>query len=107
MTVNRQKKGGFTLMEAVICLALVGVISAAYVAMATGSIRVYRAGEEYGQETADLLSALATGDLGEDVKDSPLGRVEIQLDGGYYLALERRQLSLDGEEGITYYRFNR
>lgn len=102
-----KNKKGFTLIEAVICLGLVSVISAAFLYVTLGAVSAQRAGSDYEQQSTRLISALEMGELSSDMQQTPAGRIELNLGNGYTVTLGHYRLSVQGEEqGIAYYRYD-
>lgn len=100
-----KKKGGFTLIEAVVCIAILGILSVAFVQLAGGSLKIFTAGNEYDSKTAELVSAAQNKTLGDGmVKTVEPDMLRLNLCNGCTLSLDRVTLSEEGGS-VDYYAY--
>lgn len=111
----KRTKGGFTLIEAVICTALITVITAGFLSMTLTGLSITEKMNAYAQETATLVSIYETGKVSSGQKievEQFLEKTAINVDdenslggsGTFYL--QRATIRMEGaEDGITYYYF--
>lgn len=70
---------GFTLIEAVICVALIGLISLGFLQMTVGSVHLLKTGRTHSQASSALVSAVEDGTLPTDMAERTLGQVDLNL----------------------------
>lgn len=100
------KNKGFTLIEAVICIALIALITAAFLSMALSNLTITDKMNSYDKNTSDIVTAYDTGRLPENIKTKSLSSRNIDIGSPYAseFTLRRAELYADGEDsGITYY----
>ena len=90
-----KNKKGFTLIEAVICLGLISVISAAFLHVTLGALSAQRAGNDYDEKSARLISALERKEIPSDMEEVRIGALELDLGGGYSVTLQTCRLSIN------------
>lgn len=113
----KRTKGGFTLIEAVICTALIAVITAGFLSMTLTGLSITEKMNAYAQETAALVSYYESGKVPDGQKvevqkvSDPEEPTKINVDdwnsigiGTFYL--QRAEVRLeDADSGLTYYYF--
>ena len=114
-------KRGFTLIEAVVSVALIGMVSLGFVAIVGGYTGVAKAGREHSEASAELSSFAEGAQLPVGAVEKSLGNIELNLsndnDGvkseacpdsdSLRISLEELELSYpeDGQKGTyRYYR---
>lgn len=97
-------KRGFTLIEAVICVAIIAILSLGYLELAGGSIRIFRAGKDYSKETAALIEAAQNETVEEGMAQTTLpDSAAIQWDGIGTQPLQKNTLEYTDGSGYIYY----
>lgn len=104
-----KKKRGFTLVEAVLCVAIIGVIALGYLYLTSSSANLFQAGTNYDRKTSELIEAAQEGAYEEGTSEE--GAVTIQFYDaeapstkvGQPLPIDRITLSDESGEGSVYY----
>lgn len=103
----KKGKRGFTLIEVVVCTALLAIITAGFLSMTLTGLSITEKMNAYVQQTANLVTAYETGELSDGLEHSSSTEQEtMNIDqfhaGTFYLY--RHGIHAEGEEsGMTYY----
>lgn len=101
-----RNKKGFTLIEAVICIAMIGLLSVAFMQITTASLQANSSGTRYDRASAALVSALENDETPADMTSTENGTLKVNLGGGQSVTLHERDLHYKDEtSGITYYTY--
>ena len=105
---NRNK--GFTLLEVIISLGLIGAISLASVGIFSGYLSIGKKTAQFNNDTALLFSALNENSLEEGMSQIT-ETVNINLGssgmGSYYIVLKRKTIRMTNGDGsgVSYYEY--
>lgn len=104
----RDKKKGFTLVEAVICIAIIGILSMGYLTLSSASANIFHRGVEYDRQSTALLTAAQNGTTEEGMTEETEEAVQqLQFSGSDSISLDRVTLSMeDGSGAVSYYRYH-
>lgn len=99
-------KRGFTLIEAVISVGLISFIALAFMTLTIGYFRSDSQIAAYDEKSAALVSALEEGALDADMESLDEGTVSIDMGGGNFVTVQKKELVYSGDSsGVIYYEY--
>ena len=101
-----KRNNGFTLIEAVVCIALITLITAAFLSIALSNLTITDKMNVHAKDTSDIVTSYETGKRPSNINNRSLSGEDIATGGanGGSFILRRCELYADGEDsGITYY----